>query len=125
MRTVEIPQNDWTRILNEFSARHEGWLVSLDLRDARFGARREIQNLPLLGITAEPVSHVKDITIAAARSAADHVTHTIQSPTRLGVERTDDDMDAGLEIESADGTVAILRFRTVVLPETVDGMVRR
>ena len=125
MRTVEIPQSNWAPTLNQFSAKHEGWLVSLDLRDAKFGARREIQNLPLVGVTAEPTARANDITITAARSAADHITHTIQSPTRLGVERTDDGADAGLEIESADGTVAILRFRTVALPETVDGMVRR
>jgi Family of unknown function (DUF5335) len=124
MRTVEVPQNDWSRTLNQFSARHEGWLISLDLKDEKFGARREIQNLPLLGVTAEPAVRAKDITIAAARSGEDHVTHTIQSPTRIGLERTDDGSDVGLEIEAADGTVAILRFRTVALPETLNGIRR-
>jgi hypothetical protein len=30
MRTIEVPSTDWRRVLDEFSAVHDGWLVSLD-----------------------------------------------------------------------------------------------
>lgn len=123
MQTIEFPQKDWARALDEFSAIHEGWLVSLELLALSFGAQPEIRDLPLLGITAERDTRDPTITIAAARSAGDHITHTIHSPTRVRLERTEDGADVALQIESAEGTAAILRFRAVALPETVDGVV--
>jgi len=50
------------------------------------------------------------------------ITHTIQAPSHLWVERTDAGADAALATESADGAKTILRFRTAALPETVDGI---
>jgi hypothetical protein len=123
MQTVEIPRRDWMGSLNEFTRMHEGWLVSLDVLAQSIGAQLEFRELPLVGITAEP-GDGGTILIAVARSAGDHLTHTIHSPTQVSIERTDAGADAAVEIKSADGTTAILRFRTVALPETVDGVAR-
>ena len=125
MHGVEIPRNEWSTALNQFSAAHQGWLVSLDLLDATNGLREEIRNLPLLGITAERTKPGTDITIAAARSPSDHITHTISAPTQVRFDRTDDGVDEGLRIASANGTVAILRFHIAEWPENSDGTVRR
>jgi len=125
MRTVEIPRDAWTRTLNEFTAIHEGWLVSLDVLGSEIGAQTEISNLPLLGVSADRIDDIGTITISAAHSAAEHVTHVIDSATRLYIERTEEGADAALAIESADGTTSILRFRATALPETVDGVVHR
>jgi hypothetical protein len=40
------------------------------------------------------------------------------------IERTPQGADEALEIESGGGTRAILRFKSPVMPETVDGFVR-
>lgn len=55
----------------------------------------------------------------------EHFTHMIHGVTRIYIERADDGADAALEIESADGTQTIRRFRVAALPKTVDGIVRR
>jgi hypothetical protein len=125
METVEIPREDWIRRLNEFTAIHEGWLVSLDILSAELGAQPEIDNLPLLGVSADRVNHDGTIVVSVARSRNEHFTHIIETVTRIYLERTDDGADAALQIESADGTKAILRFRATALPETVDGVVAR
>jgi uncharacterized protein DUF5335 len=125
MRTVEIPREAWTKRLNEFSAAHEGWLVSLDVLDSTIGAQREVDDLPLLGVTAEHGGSDAAITVSAGRSAAEHVTHTIHAPTRVEIERREDGADVALQIESADGARSILRFRVAALPETVDGVTQR
>ena len=122
MRTVEVPRQDWRRALDEFSAVHEGWLVSLDVLAPNLGAQPQIRELPLRGITAESGVRGAAITISAARSDGEHFTHVIQSPTHLRIERTNEGADVALQIESAEGTAAILRFKTVALPETVDGV---
>lgn len=124
MRTVEIPHYDWSRAFAEFSAVHEGWLVSLELLAPSMGAQPEIRDLPLVGITVEPKGRPTIITISAARSADDHITHSIRSPTHVRIERTEEGADLAMQIESEEGTTAILRFRAAALPETVDGVVR-
>ena len=125
MPTVEIPREDWVRQLNEFTNIHEGWLVSLDILSTELGAQPEIDNLPLLGVSADRIDHDGTIVVSVAGSASEHFTHIIENVARIYVERTDDGADAALEIESADGTRTILRFRVAALPETVDGIVRR
>jgi hypothetical protein len=122
MRTIELPHNEWSRALDEFSAAHEGSPVSLDLLSQALGAQPEILNLPLLGVTAESTSRGTDIMIAAARSADDHITHRIPSATCVRLERTDDGADVALQVEAADGTVAILQFKPATRSERLDGV---
>ena len=125
MQTFEIPREAWVHRLNEFTAIHEGWLVSLDVLGPEIGAQPEIDNLPLLGVSADRVDHDGTIAVSVARSATEHFTHIIHAVTRIYVERTDDGADAALQIESVDGTKTIVRFRAAALPETVDGIVHR
>ena len=123
MRTTEIPRAEWSRGLAEFSAAHDGWLVSLDILSPDIGAQPDITELPLVGVTFEDI-RAGTVTISAGRSAVPEITHAIQAPSHVWVERTDAGADAALEIESADGAKTILRLRTAALPETVDGIAR-
>lgn len=124
MRTIDVPQKEWRRTLDQFSAAHDGWLISLDVLDSTVGVQPQIRELPLRGITAESHGQDATITISAARADGEHFTHVIHTPTRLRVARTNEGADAGLEIESADGPAAILRFKTIVRPDIVDGLPR-
>lgn len=40
----------------------------------------------------------------------EHVTHMVNKPTRVWVQRAPDNTDEALEIESADGTRTLVRF---------------
>jgi len=124
MNTVKIPRKDWHRTLDEFSRKHEGWLTSIDVLATAIGAQPEIHELPLVGLTSEP-GDGGTISIAVARSGGDHLTHTIRGVAHLWIEQTDEGADVALEIEAAGGTKTILRFRTAVLPEMVDGIAAR
>lgn len=124
MRTVEIPHEAWAQRLNDFTAIHEGWLVSLDVLGPEIGAQPEIVNQPLLGVSADRVDHDGTIVVSVMLSPSGHFSHIVHDVTRIYIERADDGADAALEIESVDGTRTILRFRATALPETVDGIVR-
>ena len=50
--------------------------------------------------------------ISVAEVTGEHLTHIIRSPTRVLLDKTDSGANAALEIESADGLKAVLRFRT-------------
>ena len=104
---------------------HEGWLVSVDVLAAAIGAQPEVHDLPLVGVSVERGNGAGTITISAARSGVGQITHTIHSPTRVWIERTEQGADAALQVESAEGTTTILRFRTAALPETVDGVAKQ
>lgn len=122
MRTVEIPRDEWARRLSQFTMIHEGWLVSLDILAADFGAQHEIHNLPLVGVFADRMDRDPTVAVSVARSD-ERLTHFVEAVRRIWIERTDDGADAAMQIESADGTRTILRFRATALPETVDGVV--
>jgi hypothetical protein len=124
MQTVDIPREAWTKTLDGFSTVHEGWLVSLDVLDSTTGAQPEVDDLPLLGVSGGGADDAA-ITISAGRSWTEHISHTIHAPTRVQLERREDGADVALQIESADGAKAILRFRVAALPEKVDGIVQR
>lgn len=59
MQTVEIPREAWVHKLNEFTRIHEGWLVSLDVLAGDFGAQPQIDNLPLLGVSADRIDQTE------------------------------------------------------------------
>jgi hypothetical protein len=121
MQTVEIQPARWPQALAEFSALHEGWLISVDILDPAIGAQTEVRDLPLTGVVAERQKAGDTITIAAANPDAGQITHTIHSPTRVWIERTNDGADVAMQIESAEGTTTILRLKTPAGPEAVDG----
>ena len=122
MRTVVIPQADWSAKLDEFSAVHDGWRVSLDVLTPELGAQPEIANLPLRGVATEIGERESVITIAAGRRDSEQITHTIHTPTRVQLEQNDSGADVALAIESADHAKAILRITSPAMPETIDGI---
>jgi hypothetical protein len=124
MPTIDVPQKDWIQTLNQFSALHDGWIVSLDVLAPTLGAQPQIRELALRGITAEFATREPIITIAASRADGEHITHIIHSPTRVQIERTSDGADVAVQIQSDDGTASILRFKTVARADSVDGMPR-
>jgi hypothetical protein len=124
IRTVEILPEAWVRRLDEFTAIHEGWLVSIDVLGPEIGAQPEIDNLPLLGVSADRIDLDGTIAVSVARSTTEHFTHVIRGVSRIYLEGPDDGASAALQIESVDGTRTILRLRAPALPATVVGVVR-
>ena len=123
MGTIEIPREAWAERLKEFTLLHEHWLVSLEIL-GESGDQTAIRDLPLLGVTPDRVDHDRAVVISMGRTAEEHVSHMIEDVRRIVLHRRHDGADAALELESADGTKTILRFRAAALPETVDGLVR-
>ena len=124
MATQEISHDEWTTFLDRFSRQHEGWLVTLEVFAPDIGAQEEARELPLEGISAAAKdSEPKTIAISIGKTPQDHVTHTITEPTRVWLEQTSEGANAALEIESADGAKTLLRFRSALPPEMVDGVV--
>lgn len=84
--------------------------MALDILDESIGAQPEFRLLSLAGVTAEP-SEGGRIAITATLPSGGFFTHTVYAPVHVFIEQTDAGDEAALEIESADGTKAILQFR--------------
>ena len=124
MPTREIPRDEWKTFLDSFSRQHEGWLATLEVLGADIGAQQEARDLPLEGVTASSRDGAPEtIVISLGNTADDHVTHTITKPTRVWLEQTPQGANAALEIESADQVKTLLRFRSALPADMVDGVV--
>ena len=124
MPTQEIPRQEWNSFFDSFSRQHEGWLATLEVIGSDVGAQEEAHELPLEGVSvASEAGKSESIAISMGKMPEDHISHTITKPQHVWLEKTDDGADATLEIESADEAKTLLRFRSPVPPEFVDGVV--
>ena len=124
MTTREIPRDEWVAFFDGFSRQHEGWLVAVEVLGADIGAQVEARELPLGGVTADLKGRDEGaISITLGESAENHVMHTITAPAHIRLEQTAEGANAALQIESAGGATTLLRFRSALLPEMVDGVV--
>jgi hypothetical protein len=123
MKTREIPKEEWGTFFTNFSRRHERWQVTLEILGAEIGAQVEERELELKGIVDE-WDEIKGnaIMIMVGTKPDAHITHTIGNATQVSLEQTEGGADVALAIKSADGTTALLRFRSPMLPEIVDGL---
>ncbi len=123
MSTEEIARERWTTFFDDFSQRHQGWLVTIEVLGADIGDQVEVRGLPLEGITAELSDRDKDeVEIFAGMRPDSHVSHKIAAPEHVYIKRSDEGTDEALEIASKNRTV-IIKFRSAVPPEMVDGVV--
>jgi hypothetical protein len=123
MPTQEIPRNDWNNFFNVFSRQHEGWLATLEVFAPDIGAQEEAREMPLEGISLASEGSADAIAISLGKTPENHLTHTITKPQHVWLDQTSEGANAALEIESENQNKTLLRFRSALPPEMVDGVV--
>lgn len=125
MPTREIPRSEWKAFCDRFSREHEGWLATVEVLDENIGAQIEAKDLPLAGISADAKGGAGDaIEIFLAAEPERTLTHVVPAPKRLWVLSTDEGAEQALELE-APGGKTILRFRSAMRADMVDGIAGR
>lgn len=122
MPTQEIPRKEWVRFFDRFSGQHERWLARVEVIGEDVGAQLEAKDLPLRGISADLKDREDTISITLGEKPDNLITHSIQAASHVRLKQTEEGADEALQIESADGTMTLLRFHSAVLPETLDGI---
>jgi hypothetical protein len=120
MATRQIKREEWPDFFDSFSRQHDGWLVTLEITGAEMGSQIQGQLFRLRGITQD--ADRSAVFVALGTPAREHLTHVISRPTRVWLQETSEGVDAGLQIESADAIRTLIRFRSAVHPELVDGV---
>jgi len=107
--TREIPRDTWSRFFTRFSQDHETQFVAVEVMGRDIGAQVEGRALLLSGIS--PADDAGDSLALMFDSVnGEHLTHMVNKPTHVWVQRAPDNTDQALEIESADGTRTLVRF---------------
>lgn len=122
MSIEEIPRAKWSGFFDSFSRQHEGWLANLELLEGMTDPQHGALSFEGISLDAKD-DDAESIVISLATSPAEHVTHMIEHPRRVRLQRNEDGANASLEIESEDHARTLLRFRSPMLPELVDGIV--
>lgn len=121
MQTREVQQSEWHEFLDNFSRKHKGTLVALEILGPKIGAQTEETGLALQGITAYRDQAAREtITIMLGASADDHITHSISRPTQVSLGQSNERADFALAIKAEDGSTALLRFQAKALQEVAD-----
>jgi len=116
----EIPRGEWLSFLDRFSRQHEGWLVTLEVPEVQGRSGVEAENLKLEGITPEHSEGHDRISIALGKAPDDHLTHFVSDPVHVLSLETTSGEHGGLQIEAADGSRTVVRFRGPAKPETMN-----
>jgi hypothetical protein len=109
MATVEVPRDRWSKFFDDFSRQHEGWIVSIEVLGSEIGDQEEATS-PLVGISADLKDKESRITVMTGDGRKAHLTHIVNTPTRVWFREPEESAHEALEIESADGTKTLLRF---------------
>jgi hypothetical protein len=121
MPNRQVPRSEWSGFFQEFSRRHDGWLVTVRVLHPKIGSQVEVRDLPLEGIVSRADAR-GPISLHLGATAERNVEHEIPSPREVWVEISDRGAEEALEVLSDDGTKTILEFRVPALPDEVDGI---
>jgi hypothetical protein len=109
VQTTEIPRDAWNQFFARFSEAHETEFVAVEVLGSEIGAQVEGQSLLLGGISAADAD-ADALALTLDSVNGEHLTHMVNKPTHVWVQRGPDNTDEALEIESADGTRTLVRF---------------
>jgi hypothetical protein len=118
---VDVEPREWVSFLDGFSRQHEGWLASIEVATPG-GKLTEVVNRRLRGVSIDHADGTQRAYVEVDGTPDGCLTHVVDGPTRIRFKRTRAGAHQGLEIESADGNKTIVRFRSAMLPETLDGI---
>jgi hypothetical protein len=118
MAKIEIQRGEWTRFFNSFSKQHQNWLIIVEVNDTG-NPKILVKSLPLRGISSDGSNGINLIM----GNENEEFEHNIVGIESITLEQTNEGAHKELMIKSENGTVTVLRFLSVALPETVDGIV--
>jgi hypothetical protein len=113
--TREIPPPQWRRVLDDLSRVHAGASVRLIVLDAEQGPQTHGETFRLAGLVADGAPGRESISAILAGST--HVTHIIDRPRSLHVERQWESRTANVQVVDSNGTRTLISLGPPVLPD--------
>jgi uncharacterized protein DUF5335 len=121
MPVVQIPHNEWDEFFASFSRQHEGWLVTIEVLQPRGEVQLSFKDVSLQKVTIVISKGKEILTINMGERSGKTQSLEISSPSRIFLCTNTEGAHEELRIESLAGKTTVLRFRSPMLPEMVDG----
>jgi Family of unknown function (DUF5335) len=107
--TIEIPHEQWNQFFARFTRDHEMQMVAVEVLGREIGAQIEGRSLLLGGISTGDDSG-DSLVMMFDSVDGEHLTHMVNKPAHVWVQRAPDNTEEALEIEASDGTKTLVRF---------------
>ena len=102
-----VDRTAWSRVLTEFSERHAGELVRIELLDQTYGDQNEVERLPFAYASYDPKDDVVIVAVGGKSPQYPVVLrHMIWHPTE--VDTTDDERTSAVRVVDQDGTATLV-----------------
>ena len=120
MIALDIARRDWHQFLHHFTRLHSGAIITMNVSGDEFGHYDAIVGEALRGINKDG----DDVLIHLdARRRSDHLGHRVLNARAIRLRQTGEGKDSALEIDAADGSQTVVRFRSPMLPELLEAAV--
>ena len=107
-----IEKTQWLTFCDKFAKTHHGYEARLEIIGRAFGDQEEAAWLPLTGLSYDPHHNQFFVTVGGVSSHYPvHLTHTVDSPTKLHVKQADNGDLASILIISSDKTELLIHMR--------------
>ena len=107
----ELKKEDWGIFLDNLSKRRFEWMTEIEIINDQVGHQVLSNGLPLAGVTAETVGDRTSIVITVGETTNNHITHTINDPTRIAFLVGEGAQGDVIDIEEANGTKTLIRLK--------------
>jgi hypothetical protein len=121
--TRQVPRAQWRVALDDLSRVHAGAAVRLVVLDDEQGVRSHGESFRLAGLTADG-GGADGEAIAAILIGPSHVTHIIDRPCSLQIERCWESRTASVQIVDRDGVRTLITLGPPVLGGSAGGVRR-
>ena len=118
---IEIAHQQWREYLDSFSREHLDWLVTVEVRSPE-GRLILVEQQPLKGVSLDCAEGLDRAYIQVGGAPEAHATHTVERPVRVVFKQSQSGAHEGLEIATANGATTMIRFRSAIQPEALDGV---
>jgi hypothetical protein len=118
----EIPRDEWAQFFETFSGQHENWIVQVETFNQDNAEQLAFETVRLKSISVDQADPAQKMIVIIGEGETTELNHLIRKPSRVLITETETGAHEGVEIDS-ENVLVVIRFRSAVLPELVDGAV--
>lgn len=117
MQAMSVGRKDWKRFAAEFTRKHEGWPLVIEMAGGTQRDQPELEPVPFRGITLD--DRRSQATLVLGEEPDAYFTHSIDGVNHVILESGLKRSERSIRLESEDGEITLLHFELTDVGELV------